>query len=444
MVRRLTLVEYQTCPAVPLAPHERDALLRLVPSITVVPSLQVVSDERGHACYDLTPGSWIGAVRLGTLAIEIRPKLPVDRVLFLISYAIDPRAWRDLLFHFAETTSLVEAIVPAFLAHVRRAIRHGLLHGYRAEEGAWPAVRGRLRFDEQVRRRFGVFPPAELRYDEYTADVDENRLLKVALVRLSRMRLRSPATARALRHDLAAFQDVSLVHDRPDQWPPLRYTRLNEHYRPALELARLIVRSTAFDLGHGPVPAWAFLVDMNQVFEDFVVVALREALGLSERTFPQGLASGARPRTLPLDQAGAVHLKPDLSWWDGNTCTFVGDVKYKRASVAGIEHPDLYQLLAYTIATGLPGGLLVYAAGEAEPASHEVVHAGKELHVTALDLSGSPDKILAQIGGVAAHVRHLRGLARAGAARGGPPSPRERPSAAAPPPIAAAGAAPRP
>jgi 5-methylcytosine-specific restriction enzyme subunit McrC len=82
-------------------------------------------------------------------------------------------------------------------------------------------------------------------------------------------------------------------------------------------------------------------------------------------------------------------------------------VKYKRA-VAGVEHPDLYQLLAYVTAADLPGGLLIYAAGEAEPGSHVVVHAGKELQVTVLDLAGPPPAILAQIATIAGRIRRLR------------------------------------
>ena len=156
-------------------------------------------------------------------------------------------------------------------------------------------------------------------------------------------------------------------------------------------------------------------MDMNRVFEDFVVVALREALGLSSRSFPRG-ASG---RSLTLDDAGSLPLKPDLSWWEGGRCTFAGDVKYKQT--VGGEHTDLYQLLAYTTAADLPGGLLIYAGGEAGadgeavPAMHEIVHAGKTLHVTALDLAGPPQDILAQISLVARRVRRLRSQVSAAA-----------------------------
>ena len=83
---------------------------------------------------------------------------------------------------------------------------------------------------------------------------------------------------------------------------------------------------------------------------------------------------------------------------------WVGDMKYKRVNVKGIKHPDLYQMLAYTVATELPSGLLVYAAGEGEPLEHQVVHMGKSLDVATLEVTGSPDEILGEVEALAARI----------------------------------------
>jgi hypothetical protein len=130
-------------------------------------------------------------------------------------------------------------------------------------------------------------------------------------------------------------------------------------------------------------------MDMNRVFEDFVVVALREALRVSERAFPQG----ARGRRLFLDSDRRVSLEPDISWWEGGSCAFVGDIKYKALSKSGIDHSDLYQLLAYVIACHLPGGLLIYGSGE-KAITHDIVRAGRRLEVVSLNLSDPPERIL--------------------------------------------------
>jgi 5-methylcytosine-specific restriction enzyme subunit McrC len=398
MMRLLTLREYQTSQPIALTTLELSDLRRLAPSVDVTPAFD------GSGQLTLTPGSEVGTVNLGSLALEIRPKLPIDRLLFLLSYTMERASWRDVPFDYGQRRSLLEAIVPGFVAQVRRALARGVLQGYRIEEEALPTIRGRLRFDDQLRKRHGRFPPAEVRYDDFTEDVDENRLLKAAIARLGRLRLRSEASRRALRAFDETLGAVRLIEHHPRRLPEIVWTRLNARYRPAVELARLILRATSFDLAHGDVRSSSFLVDMNQLFEDFVVTALREELRVSARSFPQGSSS----RALRLDRAGRVSLKPDISWWDGHVCRFVGDVKYKRVNAAGVQHPDLYQLLAYTVAADLPGGLLIYAAGEGEPARHDVVHIGKQLEVVTLDLAGPPDEVLTQMREVAGRVRRMR------------------------------------
>ena len=83
----------------------------------------------------------------------------------------------------------------------------------------------------------------------------------------------------------------------------------------------------------------------------------------------------------------------------------------KKVEVQHVPNADLYQLLAYVTALDLPGGLLVYAQGEAEPVVHEVRCSGKRLEVAALDLSGTLDEVLRRVG-VAVKVRGLRDKAR--------------------------------
>ncbi len=133
------------------------------------------------------------------------------------------------------------------------------------------------------------------------------------------------------------------------------------------------------------------------VFEKFLFVALREALGLWEREWRRG----AR---LTLDVDGKIALNPDLSWWSDGRCRFVGDAKYKRLTPTGFQHADIYQMLAYCTATDLPSGLLVYAAGESEPGFHRIKNAGKTIEVESLDLEGQPEDILAEVGRLARRV----------------------------------------
>ena len=349
--QRAALREYERSEPVALAIDERDRLAEaLRGSITIEP------EPDAQDRYYLTPGSTIGALEIGDVSVSIRPKLSISRVLFLASYAAGRIELQDR-FDFRDVQDVVELLALQLEAAARQAFAAGLLHGYRTEQEALHTVRGRIRVEEQLRRRFGLPVPLEVQYDEFTDDVTANRLVKAAAARLARMRTRAPRSRAGLAWIGARLDAVSLVEYPANAVPAVTFDRLNHHYRQVVELSRLILRQRSFDAARGGVRAAGFLMDMNVIFQEFVTRALRDALQVSERVF----RSDDQLRRVTLDEAGRVGLRPDLTWWDGARCTFAGDVKYKRIRDAHVPNADLYQLLAYVTALDLPGGLLIVA-----------------------------------------------------------------------------------
>ena len=304
----------------------------------------------------------------------------------------------------APDADVLEAVALAFSRRTQRAVHRGLLRGYRQEEDALNTVRGQIRFVDQIGRRYGLPLPIEVAYDEYTEDIEQNRLLQTAIHRLSHAHIRSMAVRQELRRLRSAFDMVRLGSYPRGAVPEVRYTRLDEHYRPAVELARLIIENSSLELFGGQVSGASFLIDMSVVFERFLYVALGEALGLGEDRWKS-------EKSLNLDTQGRIKMEPDLSWWPPclnvgiSLPCFVGDAKYKRLDEPGFRHADIYQMLAYCTAADLPSGLLIYAAGEDEPSEYRINHAGKTIEVTALDLSGAPEHILSGVDRLADRVR---------------------------------------
>ncbi len=394
---RLNLAEHQTSHGVRLTPDQLHALRRVASSIDVSPTST-------SGVWDLRPNSEVGVVRLPDLTVEIRPKLPIHRVLFLASYALGAFKIKPDVADLDRSTDLVEAMVQLFHAAVRQATGRGLLQGYQTQEETLNVVRGRIRMEDQLRRRYGIAVPIEVRYDEFTPDIQPNRLLKAAVRRLAWLPHRSPVSRRLLSAMRAVFVNVSDIEYRATHLPDVPINPLNAHYQPALALARLILKSGTVELAAGKVEAASFLIDMNQVFEDFVVVGLREALSLTPYTFPQG----AHSHPLWLDADRSVRLEPDISWWQGDRCVFVGDAKYKRTTVHGAQNHDIYQVLAYAVAAALPSALLIYAYDEQErvtPVTYDIRKAGKHIKVAVLDLRGQPKQILQRVDVLACKVR---------------------------------------
>ncbi len=393
----VVLTEYRPSEPVVLSVTERDALRALVPGLTAEPVAGSTDT------YLLKGGSSVGVVRVGDLTVELRPKVGIAPVLFLLSYALDPRGWREPTAALARDLNLAEAVVPLFSRVVGDALRPGLLHGYRRHEDTLTTVRGRVRMAQQMRARTGLPLPVEVVYDDFTPDIFENQLLRTAVDILGRLRLRHPASRLSLGRLHQLLQPVSSLQLTRHSVPEPTWTRLNEHYRPAASLARLIVTTAGLEARAGGEDASAFVIDMNVVFEGFVREALREQLRLRHSAFPSGKAAAA----VHLDTGRYVSLEPDLSWWERGVCVFVGDCKYKKTT-GSVPNADVYQMLAYLTALDQPEGLLVYAAGEDVPHDVNIDAAGKRIHVRTLDVARAPSAVLTDIKHLAGLVHQLR------------------------------------
>ena len=394
-MRQIDLQEYQQSKPLTLSRAELQSLLSESKNLGL--SIAPVGEGGG---YVLTPGSTVGAVEFDDLSVLIRPKIGIPQLLSLACYAIGQVKFQREDFDFPEEHSLPDVLAMALAHHARRAFARGLLHGYRVEEEALHTVRGRIRFDEQMRRRFGIPLPVEVRYDDFTDDILVNQLVKAAAYRLVDMRLRLPKARIGMAWIAGMLDGVSLHEFPPNDVPDVLFDRLNEHYKNVVELSRLILRHSAFQSSRGAVRASGFLVDMNVLFQEFVTVALREALGVPKRAFGDHWIS-------PLDEGNRLHLKPDLVWRDGSACVFVGDAKYKNITDKAVPESDIYQMLAYITALNLQGGMLIYA-GEAENRVYRVRHTDKAIEVTSLDISGTLDEILANVRGLGCKIRMLR------------------------------------
>jgi 5-methylcytosine-specific restriction enzyme subunit McrC len=350
-----------------------------------------------HGQWSVSPSTKVGVVRVGDTEVWIRPKIDIQRIVFLLGYALNPAGWRDVDVPLVAAPDLLTAVAYAFSRQAERATQQGLLQGYRTLDEALPVLRGRLREADQMRQRFGLAIPLEVRYDEFTVDITENQLLRAAAERLLRLPHLSKVVRRALRRlAFVLLADVSALpvgHPLPC-WQP---TRLNARYHIALRLAELVLAAQSFEQQRGALEVTGFLFDMARIFEDFVSVAMREAL-----TRYSGRVRFQHP--MHLDENGSVLMRPDIVWLQDTVPMAVMDAKYKAERPTGFPQADLYQMLAYCTALRLDRGHLIYARGNEQPASYRVMHAGVDIVCHALDLDVAPEILLSEITQLAVRV----------------------------------------
>jgi len=344
-----------------------------------------------------SPGLWqvgpagkVGAARIVDLEVHIEPKVAIARLMFLVGYSQHGAAWRPEAVPVAEAADLVAVVAQALWRQTERAIHQGLLPGYIVIDESSLVLRGRLRESEQLHRHHGLPLPLEIRHDEFTVDIPENRILRTACERMLAVPRVDAESQRMLRRMLRDFADVTPL-SRIDPIPDWQATRLNVRYHTALRLAELVLRATSIEHQRGGVAVNGFLLDMPRLFEGFVTMALREAI---VPMYGGRLDSQDRSH---FDQAEQVMLKPDIVWKIRGSAVAVIDAKYKAEKPAGYPNADLYQLLAYCTVLGLDRGHLVYAKGNEYPARHIVRRSGIEILCHAIDLSQDPEELLGQI-----------------------------------------------
>ncbi len=391
--------------AVHLSPEEVAALRKVF-----ISGLDIyATGEPG--CYVLAAGSQVGLVTLpGGRTLVIEPKVRIDTLFALLAAAYDPshEFLRDERYPYTTVRELFEFVVRIFVAQVEDLIARGILWGYRLFTDEPPAVRGRLLIAETLRRRPGLPHPHTCRFSQFTADVPENRILRWTSFCLQPFPYRETALPGRLRRVGRALAGAELDPAARQLFERLTYHRLNDRYRPALSLARLLLDCLTFSGSAGKEPFLTYLIDMNGLFERYVAAVLK-------RSLPGQAVLLREQERHALDRAQAVQLRPDITLYDRDGPILVVDAKYKLAA----EHADLYQMVAYCHAVGVREAVLVHPLGEQAPSGSIIVRGPGDVrvHYLSLDLGGGPAELEAQGSALAKAALALAG--RGVAARGG-------------------------
>jgi len=333
----------------------------------------------------------VGVVSVPDLELEVKPKANFGSLLFMLGFANDPSLRPEDVPAACDDNTW--AIVAEWYARlVERALQAGVRQGYRSVNDALPLVRGRIDFGRQLAVRPHALIPLEVEYDDFSADIYENRLLLTALVRAAWLPRLSPDLRARLRHLQARLQGTNtLPRHRLGDWT---LTRANARYAPALRFADLLLQGMGLDAPMGSTQSFGFVVDMARVFEDFLVASVAAACLRRDHV-------RAEHHTVHhLDERRRISIAPDIEIRGPSGIRAVLDAKYKLGGAEGYPVDDLYQMLAYCTVTGVDRGWLVYAGSRrdgAEPVDHLVKGSFVTLTQWPLDVSVGPAKLIEQV-----------------------------------------------
>jgi len=348
--------------------------------------------------YRVRASSHVGSIAVPGVVVHVVPKVPVENVIHLMTWSTERISFSQSEIGHASRT-LTAAVAAWYARMLERTLVLGVDRAYLEEADRVVALRGRIDWPAQT-KAVGLPTPIACRYDEWSLDTRPNRIAAAAALHLLRNPAVPPHAAFALRRLLKLLSGVGPL--RPDDLSDHNdvLTRLNEHYRSTLRLARIILRASGPSQGAGHAEVSAFMVNMNDVFEDFVFASLKQRL---RGTW------GVDKRTIPLDVAHHVPTEPDLLFTDQSGANvLVADSKYKLINDGRGRNADYYQLLAYCTSLGLPRGVLIYCdAGDVgrPPRAIEVRRSGTVLETFQVGLSGSFKDIEREFDRLARHLR---------------------------------------
>lgn len=333
----------------------------------------------------LRAGHHVGVVYLRNQVIQILPKIhhshgptaPIAEasrnLLYLLGYAEDLPIREFSTAHLADHGSdWFELLTYLFASHLTAEWQRGPFKHYQQIDDNLPLLKGQWRIGEQLRRperrhHFAV------RYDEFTVDNQLNQIFRFVVESLCKL-TRSPDNQRRLGHLRQFMAEVSLLPTLPAAAAtPALINRLNRPYAPLLNLARLFLAHSSVQWQHGQLESYAFVFDMNRLFEAFVTGFIQRH---RQAILPPALTDAAlhlqggpiAHHLATTHSAGRTHqvfrLEPDLLLCNGAYTLLLLDVKYKvldpRERRLGISQGDLYQMVAYAERYATQRVLLVY------------------------------------------------------------------------------------
>lgn len=222
---------------------------------------------------------YVGVLQVGGLTIEVLPKVDKDQE--------DTDKWHDALVKMLKYTqkvrsysttdsslsyskqSLLDLYFEQFLHEVEVLFKEGLRKKYRHKEGNLNKLKGRIVFNEHVKRNSVHKNKLFCSYQTYDFDHDIHSALKMALLITKDVVRNSGLNAKAKRLELLLPEEIK-SNISIKKLSRIHLDRTTKRYEKSLQLAELIIRSYCPTFTAGRMSVLAFMFDMNHLYEEFI------------------------------------------------------------------------------------------------------------------------------------------------------------------------------
>lgn len=266
-----------------------------------------------------------------------------------------------------EKMNIFEIFIRMFVDEVFFIVKRGLKCSYEAVEENTSFFKGKMLFSEQIKRNHSHKERSYVKYDAFTANRPENKLLKATLLNLYQ-KTTSSINKNHIKILLNAFSNIDASTDYKGDFARYIPDRNMKDYSTALLWCRIFLMGKSLTSFHGSETALALLFPMETLFESYIAALLRKGLDQSSFTV------SVQDKTYHLfdEPEKKFLMKPDIVVTrKSDRAVFVLDTKWKvlDASKAnyGIAQSDMYQMYAYQKKYGAKHMTLLYPETEKVP-----------------------------------------------------------------------------
>jgi 5-methylcytosine-specific restriction enzyme subunit McrC len=289
--------------------------------------------------------------------IIIRPKVPINNLFGMIDYAY------NLKIKFPQGSIQCQSLQESYerlgniLAQkILERCRKGLYRDYLSKTERLAYIRGRVDLRSALQKPWDV--KLKCHYNEQTGDIEDNQILAWTLFIISRSGLCDESVSSTVRKAFHALQGfVTLKHFKSEACIDRNYHRLNEDYQLLHALCRFFLDNTGPSHESGDREMLPFLIDMANLYEQFVAEWLKA-------NTPKGFFVKQQHRVTH-DQNYFDRI--DLLLGDSETkkVQYVLDTKYKYPDKVGSN--DRHQIVAYANALKCQNAILIYPQNLQQP-----------------------------------------------------------------------------
>ncbi|MFM9052588.1 MAG: McrC family protein [Bacteroidota bacterium] len=294
----------------------------------------------------------VGVLQIGNVIIEVLPKADHDT---------DTDRWRSMLIGMIRASGMFDLKSPTsshlkiranaildlyferFVSEIEYLLHRGLSKKYRKTQGNITSFKGRIIFPKHIQHNYIHLERVYAEYTEFTREHLLHQVLYKTLCLLQHLNTDASLKSR-IASLLLDFPEMPDVKVSEKLFKRIVLNRNTQHYKAALEIARMLLLNYHPDISKGNNDVLALMFDMNALWERFAYISLKKHLKEEE----ESVEIRAQHSKYYWKQAegNRTTVRPDIFLCIGEK-QFVLDTKWKNLDDYGPSSSDLHQMFVY-------------------------------------------------------------------------------------------------